>query len=424
MHDTSTGRRASAYSFADQILSSGSNFALGVLVARVGGTSGLGAFGIAFLVWLGALGLNRAFVCEPMTVCNSTTGDGDWSEGASASLALGLLMAIPLAVVAAVMCRCGLAPASSMLALAPWLPSLLVQDYYRSMSFRQGRPDHALASDLVFVLAQAAASAAVVLLNVASVSTILGAWGLGATVGALGGMALSGLRLYLGRGAIYLVRLWSRSRWFLAEFATSFAFNQGYLVLLPIMLGLAQFGQYRAGMSLLGPVTAVIFTAGSNVGLPGSVQRLRDEGITGLGRYSTRLTLAVMAPTIPYCVTVAILAPTLLRLVYGEPFVEGATITQLSGLAICLYAVGYGSQVALKAANRMRWLWTLRAVNGAIAVIAGLILIKSMGLAGAGWASVVGNALYSTAIILGYRRMHVLHTKSALPMASPQAESV
>jgi O-antigen/teichoic acid export membrane protein len=418
-----TGRRASVYSFADQAVSSGSNFALGVLVARVSGADGLGSFGIAFLVWLAAFGLNRAFVCEPMTVCGSTTGDGDWSEGASASLALGLLIALPLAVATGVILSRGFGSAGSVAALAPWLPSLLVQDYYRSMSFRRRRPDHALVSDVVFVLVQAAVSAAVVLLGAAGVATILGGWGVGATAGALTGLALSRLRLNPWRGAIYLAWLWSRSRWFLADFATSFVFGQGYLLMLPIMLGLAQFGQYRAGMSLLGPVTALIFTAGSNVGLPGCVRQLRDEGVGGLGRYSARLTLVVAGLTVPFCLTVAILAPTLLRLVYGEQFVAGAVITRLSGIGLCLFALGYGGQVALKSANQMRWLWTLRTVNGAFGMIAALVLVATVGLAGVGWASLVGNALYTVGIVFGYRRMRALPARPAPLPVGPQRTS-
>lgn len=406
------GRRGAALTLADQLVSSASNFALGVLVARAGGANALGAFGIAFLVWLAVLGANRALVCEPMTVVASPGRDADPSEGCLASLVVGLAVAVPLAAVAGALLFSGFHPAIALLALAPWLPSLLVQDYYRSMSFRLQRPDHALISDVVFTVAQGVVTAALLALHVTSVSAFLAAWGFGATVGAWKGIALSGLRKPLRRGAAQFRGLWRQSRWFLAEFATAFIAVQGYLWLLPALLGTAEFGQYRAGASLIGPVI-VIFVAGGNVGLPGCVRRLRDEGISGLDKYTLWLTATVVLLTILYCGAVSVFAAPILRLVYGEPFTVAAVITQLIALDYAVAAVGFGCNQALKATNQMRRLWAMRLACAIISITATIVLVKSFGLIGAGWASVVAACAYAVGVILSYQRMR----KCMLPSA-------
>ncbi len=410
------GRRGAALTLADQLVSSVSNFALGVLIARVGGASALGAFGIAFLVWLAVVGVNRALVCEPMTVIGgSTDTDADPSKGCMASLVLGLVVAAAIAGAAGGLLLAGFTPAVALLALAPWIPSLLVQDYCRSMSFRLQRADHALISDVLFVVAQGAATAGLLMFGVANVSTFLASWGAGATVGAGGAIALSGLRLRWRGGARYLRSLWPHSRWFLAEFATAFTAVQGYLLLLPVLLSTAEFGQYRAGASLIGPVI-VIFVAGGNVGLPGCVRRFRQDGIRGLDKYTGQLTTAVILLTVPYCVALAVFAVPILRLVYGEPFTDAAVITQLTSLDYAIAAVGFGCNAALKATNQLRRLWVMRAASAIITIVMTIVLVKFFGLVGAGWASVVATIGYAAGVILGYQRMR------KRPLSNPSSE--
>lgn len=389
-------------------MSSTSNFALGVLIARAGGANALGAFGIAFLVWLAVVGVNRALVSEPMTVVGgSTDTEIDPSKGCLASLVLGLAVGAALAAAAGGLLLAGFTPAVALLALAPWIPSLLVQDYCRSMSFRMQRADHALISDVLSAVALGAAMSGLLMFDVTNVSAFLASWGTGATVGALGAIVLSGLRLRWRGGAQCLRDLWPHSRWFLAEFASAFTAVQGYLFLLPVLLSTAEFGQYRAGASLIGPVI-VIFVAGGNVGLPGCVRRFSHEGIRGLDKYTWRLTAAVVLLTVPYCAAVAVFAAPILGLVYGDSFTGAAVITQLTALDYAIAALGFGCNAALKATNQMKRLWVMRAASAVVSVIMTIILVKFFGLVGAGWASIVATVGYTAGVIIGYQQMHKL----------------
>jgi hypothetical protein len=124
------------------------------MVARLAGVSALGAFGVALIVWLAVVGINRALVSEPMTVTGGPEiGVGEQREGMAASALVGLAIAALLAVGCLVGAEGGL-NVVGVLALAPWLPSLLVQDYCRAAAFRIRRPQVALASDVVFATVQ------------------------------------------------------------------------------------------------------------------------------------------------------------------------------------------------------------------------------------------------------------------------------
>jgi len=403
-----SGGRGAAVTLLDQLISSASNFVLGVLIARASGAEGLGTFGIAFLIWLAVVGTNRALVTEPMTVTRPIAGrQAQLPEGLLASLVLGLAASAVLAMADFAL---GLAHVNlvALLALAPCIPSLLAHDYCRSTAFRLQRPERALISDVAFAVVQGAGSVTLLQLDVSSTAAFMAVWGLGATVGAAVGVVLNGIRP-TARGGVALLRdLWPRSRWFLAEFSTAFPADQGYLLLLPILLGTGQFGLYRAGAGLAGPIM-VIFIAGGNVGLPESVRRLRQDGMAGLAEYAPRLTAAIVAVTVLYCGGIAIFAEQVLRLTYGDEFIGAVTITRLIAGQYLLLALSFGFGQAAKAAGRMRQLWATRAVSAAVSITALLVLVDAFGLVGAGLASMMAGAAYSTGVIVAYRRIQQSH---------------
>jgi O-antigen/teichoic acid export membrane protein len=205
------------------------------------------------------------------------------------------------------------------------------------------------------------------------------------------------------RGGFARLRaLWPRSRWFLAEFGTAFPSDQGYLFLLPVLLGTGSFGLYRAASGLIGPVV-VLFLAAGNVGLPEAVRSLRDGGPVGLRRFTMRLTAVVVAGTALYCGAVAALAEPLLRLVYGEPFAPAATITVFVAAQYVLNSVAFGAGVAMKAAGRMKALWVVRAFSVVVTISSVAVLAGLGGLEGAGVAAVVAGAVYAAGVLTAYR---------------------
>ncbi|MGE3795538.1 MAG: hypothetical protein AB7I38_16665 [Dehalococcoidia bacterium] len=398
------GGLRTAFTLTDQLVSSASNFALGVLVARTGGPDALGAFSIAFLAWLAIMGANRALVAEPMIIAGRPEGaESDPDRGLPSALLVGGLAAAALVLIGGGLHAFGV-PQTALLALAPWIPSLLAQDYFRWMAFRLQRPQQALISDVVFIAVQAAVTWGLFMFGQLNVGALIAAWGIGATAGAVVGFAICGERKrVLRNGAVHLRELWCRSRWLLAEFATSFVATQGYLILLPILLSTSEFGLYRAGASLITPV-ALLFTVALNVGLPESVRRLRADGPPGVRAHAARLTTVVVAVTIGYCGIIALIAPALLPFVYGDEFAEADIITLLTAISYAISSSYVGYCIALKAVGELQHLWTLRVLSAAASIVSTVLLAKSFGLVGAGYASILADSVYAVGAIALYYR--------------------
>jgi O-antigen/teichoic acid export membrane protein len=411
------GGRGAVLTVSDQLISSASNFLLGVIIARAGGADALGTFGIAFLVWLGVVGANRALVIEPMTVTGSTDPkDAQIPEGLLASLVLALGVAVAVGSAGIGLQLAGI-KGTALMALSVWIPSLIAQDYCRGMAFRLQRPDHALISDATFALVQVAISGMLFAIGSHSTAAFMSAWGLGATAGAIAGVIANGTRPTLRGGLTHLRVLWPRSRWFLAEFGIAFPADQGYLLLLPVLLGTAQFGLYRSGTGLIGPVV-VILIAGGNIGLPESVRRLREHGIDGLARYARLLTTAVLGITVVYCGLVAVFAETALRLIYGPQFEAAAEITRLIAVQYVLTALSFGYGQAVKAAGQMRLLWASRMVSAVISIGGVIVLARAYGLLGAGMASIATGCAYSVGVVGAYVVMRRRYARTEADVAS------
>jgi O-antigen/teichoic acid export membrane protein len=399
------GATRAALTLADQLVGSAATFLLGVVIARAGGSDALGAFGVAFLVWLAVLGTNRALVAEPMIVTGSTErGDAQLPQGLLATVLVGAAAAATIGLAGAGLALAAGVDATTLLVLAVCLPSLLAHDFCRSAAFRLQRPDRALAGDVTLAVVQGIGTLALLSAGVTGAAAYVAAWGVGATCAALVGTALARIRPVARGGVTLLRRLWSRSRWFLAEFSTAFPAEQGYLLLLPLLIGTAQFGHYRAAMGLIGPIV-VVFVAGGNIGLPAAVRRLRDGGVPGLAAWAPRFTLPVLAVTVLYCAAIAVFAEDVLRLTYGPEFVAATTVTRLVAVQYVLVALCFGYHQAVKAAGLMRLLWATRAVSAAVSIAAVVVLAGAYGLTGAGLSGVTTGLAYVASIAFVYRRL-------------------
>ncbi|HEY3766176.1 MAG TPA: hypothetical protein VGL44_13550, partial [Gaiellales bacterium] len=175
--DARSGVRRLGWGLADQSLSSLTNFALAVLVARTVSTAGLGAFGLAFTTYTITLGATRALCSEPLNVRYSAMGEPEWREGSAdatgAALVLGLLAG--LCCIAGSFLFGGTLR-SSLIVLGLSMPGLIVQDTWRSAFFCHLRGAYAFANDLAWAIAQVVLVAAVLVLGFRSSPAFILAW--------------------------------------------------------------------------------------------------------------------------------------------------------------------------------------------------------------------------------------------------------
>ena len=249
---------------ADQCVASASNFAVGIVVARISGPSGLGAFALAYTVWILLTTLHRSLITDPMAIMGDMRGDEKEEfvrRGFAADVTLGLMAACIIAAVGSALLVVGQAHLRSGPALGGPMghrarsAGLLAMDRLHA-----GTPRKSLMNDLLFNAVQAVAFGVVFLAGLHSVFAVVAAWGLGAAVAAaLWSPAILGAPFAYAEGRAFLWSRWPTSQWLASERAASWGASQLYLILAGVILGPAALGGLKAAQGLVaGPTTLVI----------------------------------------------------------------------------------------------------------------------------------------------------------------------
>jgi O-antigen/teichoic acid export membrane protein len=388
---------------ADQCVASASNFAVGIVVARISGPSGLGAFALAYTVWILLTTLHRSLVTDPMAIMGDMRGEkkGEFVRlGFAADVTLGVMAACIIAAVGSALLVVGQYTFGvGLLSVAPWVVVLDLQDYWRWIGFMQGTPRKSLMNDLLFNAVQALAFGAVFLTGQHSVFAVVAAWGLGAAVAALYGLRQFSVRPSMRGGAAFLWSRWPTSQWLASERAASWGASQLYLILAGVILGPAALGGLKAAQGLVaGPSTLVINASGS-FGLPEATKQLAERGWAGMMRVSRFVTGAGVAVSVACAAVVFVAAPTLLKLLYGPEFVKYAPCARLFAISVVLSAFNVGPIITLTATRRVRPLFVLQLAKLAFAVAAVSVLAAAYGVTGAAAAYVLTVALATVAIV-------------------------
>jgi O-antigen/teichoic acid export membrane protein len=377
---------------ADQAFSSASNFLVGILVARLAGPRAFGAFALAYAAWLAIVGVHRAVVTDPLLI-GDRPHDRDTdlvARGLAADVLVGLVGAAFLGLVGGVLQAMISGPlAVALLSLAPWVVFLVVQDYWRWVAFMRLQPGKALANDVAYTLVQVAI---IVIVGVVDerpgLVPVIAAWGLGAFVGSVLGLAQFGVRPSARGGVAFLREAWPTGRWLLADFATYYGASRAYLFAVAAVLGPVGLGGLRAAQNLMGP-SNVFLLAGGSVGLPASVEALRDRGVRALGRIARSVTVATAGVVGAYGLVVAALGGRLMVWGYGSSYEQFGGLVALAAAQYTIAAAGRGPNLALKAVRQTGLLFGTRVVTAIVSVTSALALGHRFGAVGAGWSAVL-----------------------------------
>ena len=416
------GATRATITMADQCVASVSNFAVGIVVARICGAAGLGAFALAYTCWILLTTIHRSLITDPMAILGDMRQDERdefLRRGFAAEVVLGVMAACIFAAVGSAFLVIGQETFGvGMLSVAPWIVLLDLQDYWRWIGFMQGKPRKSLNNDLLFNAVQALAFGAVFLWGQHSVFAVVSAWGLGAAVATLYGLRQFSVRPSLRGGAEFL---WSRlptSRWLAGERAASWGANQLYLILAGAMLGPAALGGLKAAQGLVSGPAFVVINAGGSFGLPEASRQLAERGWTGMARVSRFVTGAGVLAAAACGAAVLVAAPFLLRLLYGPSFAVYAPSARVFAVAMIIGAFGVGPVLTLTTTRRMRPLFLVQLGRVAISVGSVAVLCNIGGVTGAAIAYFLTTALTLVAVLVlqsWARRSHEeMHSQPAI----------
>ena len=148
-HGVIQAARRLGWGVADQGISSLSNFALGLFVARSFGASNFGAFTLAFITYTVVINAARGLATDPLLVRFSGDLIRRWRRATSAATGTALVVGVAagvVCIVAGLLLPDPVGPA--FVALGIGLPGLALQDSWRFAFFARGRGSSAFINDL------------------------------------------------------------------------------------------------------------------------------------------------------------------------------------------------------------------------------------------------------------------------------------
>lgn len=260
--------RRLGWGVVDQGISSVSNLALGLFVARSFGAHSFGAFALAFVTYTVVINAARGLATDPLMVRFSGEANDRWrratSSAAGTALTVGVLTGA-VCIVAGLALPDPVGPA--FVALGVGLPGLAVQDSWRFAFFAAGRGAQAFANDLLWTVLLVVTLVVMHLRGGGSAVQCLVAFGVTATLAAaMGGFqARTVPRWRLARP--WLVAHSSLSLRYLVENVSMSGASQVRSFVLAGAAGLAAVGQVRASEMLLGPFFVLLMGV-SQVAVP------------------------------------------------------------------------------------------------------------------------------------------------------------
>jgi hypothetical protein len=336
------------WGLGDQALSSLTNFALSLLVAREVGVAQLGVFSLVFATYLLALGVSRSLNSDTLAVRYSAAGEPAWREGAAAAAggALGLGLAGGLACALAGLVTDGLL-GDALMVLGLGLPGLLLQDVWRFAFVARGRSAQAFVNDLVWAVVLAAALAVLLATGRTSVLAFELAWSGSAGAAALAGIAQARLLPW----PLNPLRWWRRHRdlntRYLGEFLTIGAVSQVNSYAVSAVAGLAVVGALRAGEILVGPVY-VLFMGGNMIAVAEGA-RVASRSVAGLARLSVLVSAGMSVAAALWGAVLLLLPDSLGTRVLGPTWYTAAEVVVPFALLTVGLTASAGPQTGLRA---------------------------------------------------------------------------
>ncbi len=268
------GRRLS-WGVADQGMSSLSNFAVNIYIARTLGAVQYGAFALAYVTYGFVLNASRGLATDPLLVRYSGTDIPTWRRAITrctgTAFTVGLTGGAIILAVAALLSG---TTRMAFLALGLTLPALTLQDSWRYSFFALGRGGQAFLNDTMWLVVLIPILVLLRKTGHANVFWFVFAWGTAAAVAAAIGHLQARTAPRLSGAWEWLYRHRDLGPRYMAEGTASSGGGQLFNYGVGVVLGLAAVGYVQAANTLMGPFMVVYFGMGL-VALPEAARILR-----------------------------------------------------------------------------------------------------------------------------------------------------
>ena len=348
VRDKSLRRRRVIWSLADQVVSSMTNFALTVSVARSVSPRTFGAFALVYGAFVLSIGITRALTSEVISIQYSQTEPRAFVRSVRPALGLSISLGIVTGLVIAVGGDTIGASGSvlrGLLVICAAMPLLVLQDTLRFCFVAMGRPRSAFFNDLAWAVVQFSLLAVLIIMHSDRFTMVLGAWALGGVAASVLGLA----QMKCSPSPRDALR-WLREHRDLAvpcvlEFFAGQGAYQFSVFIVAALAGLTASAAVRGVQTVFGPL--VVISAGVTMAAVPELSRiahrsrtefLRGASLAGLSVGTAAVATGVFLLVLPARVGTALLgaswpiARPLIPFLLVQKAAEGLSVGAFSGL--------------------------------------------------------------------------------------------
>jgi O-antigen/teichoic acid export membrane protein len=418
-HGSSLGKRAGSYNYylIDQVVVSGANFLTSAIVARFLGIEVFGIFSLAWIMVQFVQSLQSALILLPMMSIGPKQAETEAQDYFAVVMVHQIIWTLGSAVLTYFGClaaaKMGLGPEAERLAL-PLVASVLVtqmHEFLRRYNATINKPKRILLSDILRYGSLIATLLGVMLWTDERIDSGGVLYIIAATA------ALATIVLWPSapttRGAAKRFKEITRrhirvSRWLTGSALLMWITSNFFALAAGWVLGTAAVGAIRAAQSLMS-VTNLFFQAAEGFGPPTAARTLHNEGVSGLKRFVTMMTLIGLVVTVSATLALGLPGDFWLTLVFGPEYNGYGYLVWELALSFVLLAASNPLRFAYQAAEKthidfqgyiLAALWTLATSYP---------LAQWFGLHGAVAGYLVGQAIMMGYLQLTYRGFLARH---------------
>ena len=376
----------SIWGLGDQALVSLTSFLMMVLLARVLTPGEFGAFVLIYGALLLANALQSGLFTQPHNVLGSSLHSDAYVRYTSTTLISQTAFTTLLAAIALAGFLVAFAldwgASALLLALVPAVSAWQLQEYFRRVFYTEGRVRDAFLNDgisyggqmvvIVLLWQSGLLTGPVALYALAATS------GLAAIIAAV--QLRSRLQFIFDREVVR--DNWEFGKWLFGANLVQSGRIQLHLIMIGSLISVTSAGLYRAVQNLVAP-THIMMNAIRSVAMPRAAAIFACEGLPAMRRYFLRVGLLGLVPIVLYLVIVSVGARWILHLLYDGQYDNYAWLVGMFSIVYGLAYIGQLLTVVLSAMRVTRAVMIAETATLAVAVVAGVPLIWTLGIGGA-----------------------------------------
>jgi len=404
----------------DYGLFSGSNFLLGVLLARWMAPEQYGAYALAFSIFILVTFLYQALILEPLSVFSGTTYPNNLRGYLNSNVwlhwGISLIICLVLGGTAVAAQVWWHSPISAMAFAGMTLatPFILIHALGRRSFYLKLSPGPAAFGSAFYCAFVVGGSFLVYRLDWLTAFTAYLVMGLAALVGGLVMLFQLHAKLEPATAKLRLgttwVKHWEYGKWALATCVVGWIPTYVYIPLVSKFSGLAVAGELRALMNLGGPVLQT-YAALSMLFLPLAARVQSTQGRRGTSRLTLKLTALFVAGGVAYWAVLIPLRRPLFHLLYAGKYMDASSLLPLFAAETIVWSAALGPAILLRAMESPRSLFFANGAASVVALVFGIPATRFFGLRGVIWSMVLANVLYVlVAFVMLGRKVSTLKT--------------